>query len=55
MQKLRDYSEPILLNLKGEKGLRTYIKIATSPRVKYDAKSASEKAAAKLREQGLNV
>ena len=55
VQKPRDYSKPILLNLKGEKGLRTYIKIATSPRVKYDAKAAAEKAASQLRAQGLNV
>ena len=55
MQKIRDYSKPILLNLKGEKGFRTYIKIATSPRVKYDAKAAAERAAEKLRAQGFNV
>ncbi len=55
MQKQRDYSKPILLNLKGEKGFRTYVKIATSPRVKYDAKAAAEKAAENLRAQGLKV
>ena len=26
-RKLRDYSKPIVLNLRGEKGLNTYIKI----------------------------
>jgi hypothetical protein len=53
--KARDYSKPIMLNLQGEKGLRTYIKIATSPRVKYDAKAAAKKARENLRKQGMNV
>lgn len=53
--KARDYSKPIMLNLQGEKGLRTYIKIATSPRVKYDAKAAAQKARENLRKQGMNV
>lgn len=51
----RDYSKPIILNLHGEKGLRTYIKIATSPRVKYDAKAAANKAKENLRKQGMNI
>ena len=51
----RDYSKPIILNLQGEKGLRTYIRIATSPRVKYNAKSASEKAKENLRKQGFRI
>lgn len=53
--KFRDYSKPILLNLQGEKGLRAYIHIVQSPRVKYDAKSAAEKAKEKLRNQGLII
>lgn len=52
---VRDYSKPIMLNLQGEKGLRTYIRIATSPRVKYDAKAAAEKAKENLRKQGVRV
>ena len=51
----RDYSKPIVLNLQGEKGLRTYIKIATSPRIKYDAKSAAKKARENLRKQGMDI
>lgn len=51
----RDYSKPILLNLRGKKGFRTYVKIVTSPKVKYDAKAAAEKAAENLRKQGLRV
>ena len=51
----RDYSKPIILILHGEKGLRTYIKILQSPRVKYDAKAAAEKAKENLRQQGLIV
>ena len=51
----RDYSKPIMLNLQGEKGLRTYIKIVKSPRVKYDAKAAAQKARENLRKQGINV
>ena len=51
----RDYSKPIMLNLQGEKGLRTYIRIATSPKVKYDAKTAAEKAKENLRMQGVRV
>ena len=51
----RDYSKPIMLNLQGEKGLRTYIRIATSPRVKYDAAAAAEKARENLRRQGMNI
>ena len=52
---LRDYSKPMVLDLRGEKGLRTYIKIAKSPRIEYNAKAAAEKAANNLRMQGLNV
>ena len=52
---IRDYSKPIILNLQGEKGLRTYIRIATSPRKKYDAKTAAEKAKENLRRQGVIV
>ena len=51
----RDYSKPIMLNLQGEKGLRTYIKIVKSPRVKYDAKAAAQRARENLRKQGMNV
>lgn len=51
----RDYSKPILLNLRGEKGFRTYVKIVTSPRIRYDAKAAAEKAAENLRKQGLEI
>ena len=51
----RDYSKTIVLNLQGEKGLRTYIKIATSPRVKYDAAAAAEKALENLRRQGMKI
>ena len=51
----RDYSKPILLDLRGEKGFRTYVKIVTSPKVRYDAKAAAEKAAENLRKQGLEV
>lgn len=51
----RDYSKPIVLDLRGEKGLLAYIKIVTTPRVKYDAKAAAEKAREKLREQGMKV
>lgn len=52
---LRDYSKPIILNLRGKKGLRTYAKIATSPRVRYNAKLAAERAARNLKRQGLSV
>lgn len=51
----RDYSKPIVLNLRGKKGLRAYAKIATSPRVRYNAKLAAERAARNLRRQGLSV
>lgn len=51
----RDYSKPILLNLRGKDGFRTYVKIVTSPKVRYDAKAASEEAAKYLREQGLDI
>ena len=51
----RDYSKPLVLNLQGEKGLRTYIRIATSPRVKYDARAAAQKARENLRKQGMKV
>ena len=51
----RDYSKPIILDLRGEKGFRTYVKIVTSPKIRYDAKAAAEKAAEKLRKQGLEV
>ena len=51
----RDYSKTIVLNLQGEKGLRTYIRIATSPRVKYDAAAAAEEARENLRRQGMNL
>lgn len=54
-KKSRDYSKPILLNLQGEKGLRAYIQIIKSPRIKYDAKAAAEKAKENLRKQGLNI
>ena len=53
--KTRDYSKPILLNLQGEKGLRAYIQIIQSPKVKYDAKTAAEAAKENLRKQGLNI
>lgn len=53
--KIRDYSKPILLNLQGEKGLRAYIQIVQSPKIKYDAKAASEKAKENLRNQGLKI
>ena len=53
--KVRDYSKPILLNLQGEKGLRAYIQIVKSTRIKYDAKAAAEKAKENLRRQGLNI
>lgn len=52
---MRDYSKPVTLDLRGEKGFRTYVKIATSTKRKYDAKSAAERAAKKLRKQGINV
>ena len=52
---LRDYSKPMVLELKGESGLRAYIKIANSPHLKYDAKAASHRAAENLRKQGLAV
>lgn len=51
----RDYSKPILLNLRGSRGFRTYVQIVTSPRQKYDAKAAAEKAAKNLRKQGMDV
>ncbi len=51
----RDYSKPILLNLRGKRGFQTYVKIATSPRQKYDAKAAAKKAAENLRKQGVDV
>lgn len=51
----RDYSKPILLNLRGKDGFRTYVKIVTSPKVRYDAKTASQEAAKYLREQGLKL
>lgn len=54
-KKTRDYSKPILLNLQGEKGLRAYIQIIKSPRIKYDAKAAAEKAKENLRRQGLKI
>ena len=51
----RDYSRPILLNLRGKDGFRTYVKIVTSPKVRYDARTASQEAAKYLREQGLEL
>ncbi len=51
----RDYSKPFVLNLQGKRGLLTYIKIATSPRVKYDAKAAANKARENLRRQGMDI
>ncbi len=51
----RDYSKPIVLNLRGKKGFRTYVKIATTPKTKYDAKAEAQKAAEVLKEQGINV
>lgn len=54
-RRLRDYSKPIVLNLRGEKGLNTYIKIATSRRVKYNAKAAAKRAAENLKKQGLII
>ncbi len=51
----RDYSKPLMLNLQGEKGLRAYIRIVKSPRAKYDAKAAAQKARENLRKQGMNV
>ena len=51
----RDYSKPIMLNLRGKKGYRTFVKIATTPRQKYDARAAAEKAAENLRKQGLRI
>ena len=51
----RDYSKPIVLDLRGEKGLQAYIEIATSPREKYDAKAAAEKAKENLRKQGMRI
>ena len=53
--KARDYSKPILLNLQGEKGLRTYIQIVQSPKIKYDSRKAAEKAKENLRKQGLKI
>ncbi|MBQ6503843.1 MAG: hypothetical protein IJI57_08030 [Flexilinea sp.] len=55
IHKIRDYSKPLMLNLQGEKGLRAYIQIIKSPRTKYDAKAASEKAKENLRKQGVIV
>lgn len=55
VEKFRDYSKPILLNLQGEKGPRAYIQIVQSPKKKYDAKSAAEKAKKNLLNQGLNI
>ncbi len=52
---LRDYSKPMVLELRGEKGLRAYIEIANSPHLKYDAKAASKRAAENLKKQGLVV
>ena len=51
----RDYSRPIVLNLHGIEGLRTYLKIITTPAKKYDAAKAKEIAAENLRRQGLDV
>ena len=50
----RDYSRAIAPVLRGEKGLRAYVKIVTSPRVRYNAKLAAEQAARNLRKQGLS-
>ena len=51
----RDYSKPLLLSFRGKQGFRSYVKIVTSPKVKYDAKAAAKKAAEKLRKQGMGV
>ena len=51
----RDYSKPIMLLLQGKEGLKTYLKIVTTPREKYDAISAAERAAENLRRQGLRI
>lgn len=51
----RDYSRSLHLELHGKAGHRAYVKIVTSPKSKYDAKAAAEKAAEKLRKQGLKI
>ena len=55
MNKMRNYSQPILFVLQGEKGARAFRKIATSEPVPYDAVKEAEKAAKKLRKQGFIV
>ena len=52
---VRDYSKPIMPNFHGKAGFRAYVKIVTTPPVKYDAKAAAKKAAENLRRQGLKV
>ena len=51
----RDYSKPILPIFRGKDGYRAYVKIVTTPPIKYDAQAAKEKAAENLRKQGLTV
>ena len=52
---MRDYRQPILFVLQGEKGTRAFRKIATSKPVPYDAEKEAMKAAKKLRKQGFIV
>jgi len=51
----RDYRKPVRLRLRGKKGLETYAKIVTSPKIRYDANAAAEKAAENLRKQGMEL
>ncbi len=52
---VRDYTKPIMLNLHGKEGYKTYLKIVTTKPDQYDAEAAKEIAAEKLRKQGLEV
>ena len=52
---VRDYSKPVLPIFHGKDGFREYVKIVTTPPVKYDAKAAAKEAAENLRRQGLRI
>lgn len=52
---IRDYTKPIMPRFRGKEGYKAYVKIVTTPPVRYDAAAESAKAAEFLRKQGLNL
>ena len=51
----RDYSKPLMIKLKGIRGLREYIRLLKTPPVKYDATKKAEEALQALRRQGAKI